>query len=242
MILSTHVTITLHNRYKQYWSEKEYIDYDKAYPKGYTIKVKVTDLQPNSHVEVQVKCDYCGKIFNKKYCNITKGYKNIEKDCCKNCKKSKIYDVFMENFGCYPMQVDNIADLFRGENNTNYRHDLTEEDRNARNSPEYRLWKFKVYNRDEFCCQVCGCKRKIHAHHMDGWNISKEEWYDIQNGITLCDQCHIKFHNIYGKGNNTKDQYYQFKNLYGISHLELNKCKFYRRNSIYIPGAKSIIN
>jgi len=56
-----------------------------------TIKVKVSDLQPTSRVQVMVQCDYDDKIFPKDYYNYLHQRRNIEKDCCNNveCMKKK---------------------------------------------------------------------------------------------------------------------------------------------------------
>lgn len=44
-------------------------------------------------------------------------------------------------------------------------------------------------------------------HHLDGYNWCIEKRTDESNGIALCDKCHSNFHTLYGKGNNTKEQY-----------------------------------
>ena len=44
-------------------------------------------------------------------------------------------------------------------------------------------------------------------HHLDGYNWCIEKRTDETNGITLCSNCHKNFYSIYGKGNNTKEQF-----------------------------------
>ncbi len=63
-----------------------------------------------------------------------------------------------------------------------------------RNTPEYKLWRLAVYKRDGFQCKKCGkkvCKgRKIQAHHILKWSEYPTLRYDVNNGITLCWECH----------------------------------------------------
>lgn len=74
----------------------------------------------------------------------------------------------------------------------------------VRTSFKYRLWRSDVFTRDNFTCQDCGKKGNINAHHinpfaliMDENNIETfeqamncEELWNINNGVTLCEECH----------------------------------------------------
>lgn len=73
-------------------------------------------------------------------------------------------------------------------------------------------WAKKVKKRDKFACQVCLKENTyLNSHHMNSWDMFTKERYDINNGVTLCYQCHNKFHDIYGRGRNTKFQFKEFK-------------------------------
>jgi 5-methylcytosine-specific restriction endonuclease McrA len=58
--------------------------------------------------------------------------------------------------------------------------------------PIYKDWRLSVYKRDKFTCQMPGCKskRQIQAHHIRKWSTASALRYDLDNGITLCRQCH----------------------------------------------------
>ncbi len=93
--------------------------------------------------------------------------------------------------------------------------------RNERGKYDYISWRNKVFSKNHYTCQCCGeCNGggktiKLNAHHIKNWKDNIEQRYDEDNGITLCVNCHIKFHSIYGKNNNTKEQLDEFLNSYG---------------------------
>lgn len=102
-----------------------------------------------------------------------------------------------------------------GENSYLYNPNLTDEEREkSRNLPEIATWRKEVYERDNYTCQCCGDNKggNLVAHHKNGYNWDKEHRTDVNNGVTLCEDCHKEFHDIYGYGNNTEEQYIEFLN------------------------------
>lgn len=55
-----------------------------------------------------------------------------------------------------------------------------------------REWAKKVKERDGNVCKICGSTKCLHAHHIIPRRKNKELWYDLNNGITLCNSCHAK--------------------------------------------------
>lgn len=69
-----------------------------------------------------------------------------------------------------------------------------------RNSPEYKEWRASVFARDDYTCQMCGSRGKeIHAHHVLPWATSPATRYRVDNGLTLCADCHRKWHKENGR-------------------------------------------
>ena len=73
---------------------------------------------------------------------------------------------------------------------------------------EHVEWSLEVRRRDNFTCQKCGVYRRsgLHAHHIEAYNVAVELRNEVNNGITLCGNCHNDFHDIYGYGGNTREQ------------------------------------
>lgn len=85
---------------------------------------------------------------------------------------------------------------FYGKNNPNWKGGITPENVKLRNCADYRIWRDKVFKRDNYTCQICGDNKgsNLNSHHINPWSKNKELRYDVTNGITLCSVCHYKKH------------------------------------------------
>ena len=105
---------------------------------------------------------------------------------------------------------------FKGEKNFNWNGGTTSIEKMIRNCEEYKNWRMIVYKRDYFSCQDCGSKKNIEAHHLNSFSdilkgflsqyaqfspmedketllklsTTYEEFWNIDNGKTLCEHCH----------------------------------------------------
>lgn len=59
-------------------------------------------------------------------------------------------------------------------------------------------WSTLVKLRDGKCTQ-CSSVYDLHAHHIKSFKDNEKVRYDVNNGITLCSQCHRKWHKENGK-------------------------------------------
>ena len=98
----------------------------------------------------------------------------------------------------------------KGENNHFWKGGKTKISQQIKNLVEYKMWRSKVFERDKYTCVQCGRKRKegdrviVQADHiypfskiLDDFNITSieeamscEKLWDINNGRTLCVDCH----------------------------------------------------
>jgi hypothetical protein len=80
-----------------------------------------------------------------------------------------------------------------GENSHLWRGGVTTENELQRKSPEYKKWRTLVFERDNFICQECKkVGGKIHADHIKPFSKYKELRFNVNNGRTLCVECHYK--------------------------------------------------
>lgn len=72
----------------------------------------------------------------------------------------------------------------------------TSETMRIRTSKEYRDWRIAIFTRDNYICQKCGAKsgngKKIflNADHIKPFSKYPNLRFDINNGKTLCLDCH----------------------------------------------------
>jgi len=101
-----------------------------------------------------------------------------------------------------------------GKKNHNYKDGRTTLLRRIYQSKKYKLWIKKVFERDSYICQECQLKKDwIEAHHKSISFVAIYEkfislcnyptlnkalkfklFWDINNGITLCKDCHLTEH------------------------------------------------
>lgn len=253
-------------------------------------EVSVDDLTDGSNIEFNIRCDYCGKIYKKRWANYIKENRNseIHTDCCNDCKKYKIQDVTNHRYGVNtvlkldsikkkisetnlkkygvtnPFKSDEVkgkiiqtnlnrygvsnplknkailqkvsdtcekkygvkyyvmTQRFSGESSPRWKGGVARQ-RSERFTYDYIVWRKNVFDRDLYTCQCC--KRKNHkgnndtvylnAHHIFNWKDNPNLRFNIDNGITLCTDCHNKFHSKYGKTNTTDIQLNEFLINYG---------------------------
>lgn len=186
-LISQYVETKVNNRNKKHYKQ---LGYDVSKHNGHssiTIMVSVNDIPKCSFTKVDCQCDYCGRIYPLNYSDYYR--RNHDgKIYCNNCAH---------------------AVLTSGENNNRWNPNLTEDDRTERRiKPEYYEFTRKILQRDCYTC--CCCNQQGHnleVHHLNGYNWDVNGRLDFSNAVTLCKVCHDNFHNIYGRGNNTKQQF-----------------------------------
>jgi len=78
----------------------------------------------------------------------------------------------------------------------------------------YVRWAREVKNRDHWSCVICARRGvALNSHHLNAWAEYPDQRYDVDNGVTLCTFHHEDFHERYGKGKNTADQFEEYREV-----------------------------
>lgn len=122
-------------------------------------------------------CEYCQKDF---YVNQSTLTSKKCRFCSANCH--------------YKWKKDSGA--FKGEKNPRWNNGATKEKAKIRASEEYMQWRTAVFERDKYTCVWCGAISKkgkkvyLHADHIKPFSYFPELRFKLENGRTLCTNCH----------------------------------------------------
>ena len=101
-----------------------------------------------------------------------------------------------------------------GASNWNWKSGIAPLEKKIRQSLEYKQWRNEVFKRDRFTCVECGLVGGVlRAHHIKLFSVLLQEsrdmfsslalydaailykpLWDVNNGVTYCDECHKKLH------------------------------------------------
>lgn len=83
---------------------------------------------------------------------------------------------------------------FIGEKNPNWKGGVTKLNDKIRKSIEYKKWRTSVFERDKYTCVICGDNNggNLEADHIKQFAYYHDLRFDLNNGRTLCNDCHRK--------------------------------------------------
>jgi len=110
-----------------------------------------------------------------------------------------------------------------GENNNFWKGGISSLYERLKSLEENHVWRYRIFCRDKFTCQICNKKSDgdLNAHHVKPYKdilrdflqeysqfslfddketlvrlaTTYKPFWDVNNGITLCEYCHKKEHN-----------------------------------------------
>lgn len=95
---------------------------------------------------------------------------------------------------------------YREEKSSNWKGGTTALFKRMRHTLEYRLWRDSVFERDNYTCIWCGSKNGngetiiLNADHIKPFAFFPELRFAIDNGRTLCEDCHKTTDTYLNKG------------------------------------------
>ena len=118
---------------------------------------------------VKTICEYCKKEFETRRKGKDRKYKFCSMKCWGHSIKGK----------------------YAKEKNPNWKGSPRNDSRTHSN---YLEWRKKIIKRDAKRCKDCGLDNNLQAHHLKSYTHFPEISLDLNNGITLCRDCHKKRH------------------------------------------------
>ena len=164
--------------------------------------IREKDRQGNSRRRYNRICLGCGKeewvlpqaiCKGRKYCN----------SCAKERyrpsteTKEKISKTLRAKYTSpsYKEMVLGAQNCQKGEKHYNWKGGVKPINQKERCSKEYNDWRKKVFERDLYHCRLCRENSDtLVAHHIIPWSVDKSKRYELNNGITLCKDCHRIIH------------------------------------------------
>lgn len=156
-------------------------------------------------------CIVCGnryysklyRLAKSKWCSKTCwGKRNppVEKECL-NCRNKFLsYKRDKKVYCSRKCQGIHYKTRLKGKNAPRWQGGKTELNKNIRTRGEFKEWREAVFTRDNWTCRRCGARCQkglridIHPHHIKPLARYPELAYKIDNGITLCSDCHWELH------------------------------------------------
>ena len=147
-------------------------------------------------------CQTCGKVMYVSGWQIRKGFGKFCSLFCRRHTKEAKKKMSLKKVGksTWNKGLSKLSDkrlnYFRPTVFKDY--GLTPLCEKARKSAKARQWRNAVFERDDYTCQICGQRGgKLNADHIKRFSLYPELRFDVNNGRTLCEECH-KLTNNYG--------------------------------------------
>lgn len=120
---------------------------------------------------------------------------------CKECNTEFYYwKSANRKFCSKKCHLKNLGQKRKGKNNNMWKGGITPINMAIRSSPEYKLWRTAVFERDNYTCIWCGYKGSLlQADHIKPFAYYPELRFAIDNGRTLCVACHKTTDTYMGK-------------------------------------------
>ena len=159
-------------------------------------------MEPNADILTPIAlhmCDACGQDLP----HDAPRYTDNDKDYCGDCAFIAgliTSEEYVKKFLYYLDDPGLRAVIHNGEIYVGvgkFEWERTSRDRECK---DYKEWRERVFKRDNYTCQHCGqYGGTLNAHHKKSYARYPELRTNVDNGITLCYDCHKQEHKKRGK-------------------------------------------
>ena len=157
--------------------------------------INVGRTPPNRRDDFNTNCLNCNLPFRKRVA--------IDKYCSRKCararqvvSKESILQGALKRSGennssKRPEVREKLKQMFSGSKSHFWKGGISKENYRLRRTAAYKNWRTSVFTRDNHICQDCGIRGgNLQAHHIKPWNEYPELRFQLDNGKTLCIDCH----------------------------------------------------
>lgn len=175
----------------------------------------------NAHSKLMFKCPDCEASFTRTYTKM----QSTKRPTCRECS---VKNVAIERKELKPKTKCERCSCELSRNDARYCIKCwaelaidarkTAHSMNGENNPSWKggslsWWKKSVLKTNKKECDCCGYNGvALVAHHLYSRSRFPEMSLDINNGVIMCANCHMEFHNKYGNDNTAHD-YIEFKGV-----------------------------
>ena len=146
--------------------------------------------------DISYSCIKCGDYIHKSFPHYFLEEENVLCHDCSFIESLITPDCYIDGLGSFPMAMKAVVyegEIFVASKKKPFPFEVDGQD--LRNTPEYRIWRSSVFERDEFTCQNCSkVGGQLNAHHKKSFKRHPKLRTVLSNGITLCEPCHKKVH------------------------------------------------
>lgn len=144
-------------------------------------------------VALNIRIASVKQIFCSRTCSIA--FKNKYNNPSKTERVRKIISNYAKNRGVSHMHTKEAhlkkSLSITGEGHWNWQGGITPKNKTDRNNIKYKNWRESVFKRDNYTCQICGIRGKeLQADHIKPFAYFPKLRLNIDNGRTLCVECH----------------------------------------------------